>query len=185
MAASLIGNDIHVCNCGPSCKCGHSSAEASSCPCDKPTVPRRVLAEDARHVYVSQTGADVEGSETLGEAPFTCGNGRPMQRFPITESLRERAEALAPSGPGGPPGASPGTTARQGTHMGVSWSFQPSSDRMATLTIGDRQLHLYADAQNGWRTHAMEGRWTDVATLAQNIIRFHPDYSPLARPRIA
>jgi hypothetical protein len=200
MAASLIGREVHVCNGGPAESCDQSSVEASSCACGGPTVPRTILAEDLKHFYVSQTGAGVEASEAIGEAPLTCGSGRPLQRFPISEGLRawaEQAEALAvPNRPGQEPvlprgdqPPSPGTPAstspQQGTHMGVTWSFQTSGNREATLTIGGRSIHLHDDGLGGWITHKMVGRWPDPAQLAQDFILFHPDYSPLARARVA
>jgi hypothetical protein len=141
---------------------------------------------------VSQTGAGVEASNELGEQAFTARDGRPLQRFPIHDAVRakaEQAEAMATIGVARPspaePGPRPWASAQQGVHLDVAWSFQPTAERTAMLTIAGRQLHLYADALGGWITHEMAGRWSDPAVLARNIIRFHPDFSPLARPPLA
>ena len=42
---------------------------------------RRVLAEDELNFYVSQTGVD-DPSNEMGQVPFHCSKGRPLQGFP-------------------------------------------------------------------------------------------------------
>jgi hypothetical protein len=86
---SLLGRWIYVCNCGPQCSCGHRSSHPSHCPCGDDSVLRRVLAEDELHFYVSQTGVD-DPSNEMGQVPFHCTKGRPLQGFP---KLWQPAEA--------------------------------------------------------------------------------------------
>lgn len=98
MPESFISKRLHVCNCGPDCECGYSSAIASTCGCNVPTVERRVLAEDTDNFYVSQTGKMGKAYDTLGSEPFTTPDGKPLQRFPknryvtSSEELKSRAQ---------------------------------------------------------------------------------------------
>lgn len=81
----------------------------------------------------------------------------------------------------GPAGGGDGRSL-SGTFMGTRWSvlLDPRNPR---IRIDEREIHVDADGHGGFVTHEMFGRWTDLALLAQLIVRYHPDYSPLARRR--
>lgn len=191
MSESLIGREVNVCNCGPSCKCGHWSHAESRCPCNKPTVRRRILAEDARRFYVSQTGDFAEADDEVGEEAFTSSNGQPLQWFPIRspsgESFDEHEAVSRHSGTRTltTGAAVPHRTARSGNFMNVAWSFEPTGDRRGMLRINGQPVHLRTDLQGGWISHLMAGRWADPERLVQAIIKYHPNFNPLARPRVS
>jgi hypothetical protein len=69
-----------------------------------------------------------------------------------------------------------------GTFGGVEWRaiLDPQRPR---IVIDGREVDVKADGFGGFVTHQMFGRWYDLGELAQAIVRFHPDYSPLARRR--
>lgn len=90
MAESMLGKWFYFCNCGPGCGCGFRSERPESCPCGEVAVPRRVLMEDERNVYVCETGKDVEPRNEIGSAPFTGPDGRPLQSFPKAQAARPR-----------------------------------------------------------------------------------------------
>ena len=71
----------------------------------------------------------------------------------------------------------------RGSVLGVEWQAVIGPER-ATLTIGRRPVHITADGIGSYITHEMVGRWRDLGELASTIIRYHPDYSPLARRRM-
>jgi hypothetical protein len=69
-----------------------------------------------------------------------------------------------------------------GTFLDTTWRVVLDPVR-PMIIIDGREIHLEPDGVGGYLTHEMFGRWRDVAELARAIVRFHPDYSPLARRR--
>lgn len=67
-----------------------------------------------------------------------------------------------------------------GEFRGVSWGVTVDGDDVR-MTIGGRRIHLTPDGIGSFVTHEMVGRWRDLAELARTILKYHPDYSPLAR----
>ena len=80
MSESMIGKVLYVCDCGPECKCDHSSEEPSSCACGEPAVRRKVLVEDDQRIYVAETG-HADAVDEPGTEAFTTSDGRPVQGF--------------------------------------------------------------------------------------------------------
>jgi hypothetical protein len=77
----------------------------------------------------------------------------------------------------------PGEPSRtSGSYRGAQWhvSLDPARPR---IVIDRREVHVVSDGFGGFVTHEMFGRWYDLPELARAIVRFHPDYSPLARRR--
>lgn len=94
MPASYISKTIHVCNCGPQCKCGYSASTSSHCSCGGPTVERRVLAEDIDNFYVSETGEAGKAYDIVGDQPFTSPDGKPLQKFPKDKYMTSTAHCI-------------------------------------------------------------------------------------------
>lgn len=69
---------------------------------------------------------------------------------------------------------------QRGTFKGAQWVIRRDGNQ-AHLEVNGRPVHLRGDGEGGFTTHAMTGRWSNLAELADAIIRFHPEYSPLAR----
>jgi hypothetical protein len=67
-----------------------------------------------------------------------------------------------------------------GRCAGATWKVLLLPARPRIWSDG-REVHVRADGFGNFVTHEMFGRWPDLAHLAQLIVRFHPDYSPLAR----
>jgi hypothetical protein len=80
MSESMIGTEVNVCDCGPSCKCGYRSKGPSSCHCGTPTAKRRILAEDEHHFYVAETGQQ-RAVEALVKGELKTLDGRALQSF--------------------------------------------------------------------------------------------------------
>jgi hypothetical protein len=91
-----------------------------------------------------------------------------------------RDDEMSASGPRFPGGLEPRVLS--GTFAGARWqvSLDPRRPRIA---IDGREVHVSPDGFGNFVSHAMFGRWSDLAILAQAIVRYHPDYSPLARRR--
>jgi hypothetical protein len=68
----------------------------------------------------------------------------------------------------------------RGTYRGVEWRAVTGREH-ATLTIGGRTIHVTPDDVGSFVSHAIVGRWRDLEEMAMALLRYHPDYSPLAR----
>jgi hypothetical protein len=86
----------------------------------------------------------------------------------------------ATTGPRRPGGFEPRVLS--GTFAGARWQVMLDPER-PRIAIDGREIHVVPDGIGSFVTHAMVGRWNDLALLAQAIVRYHPDYSPLARRR--
>ncbi|HWB82134.1 MAG TPA: hypothetical protein VG755_44530 [Nannocystaceae bacterium] len=70
--------------------------------------------------------------------------------------------------------------ATRGEFLGTEWSISWEGDH-PIITIGDRRVHVEPDGHGGFITHELAGRWSDPSEIADLLVRYHPDYSPLAR----
>ncbi|MEM9264444.1 MAG: hypothetical protein AAGA46_02870 [Cyanobacteria bacterium P01_F01_bin.13] len=66
----------------------------SNCGCGSPAVQRRVLAEDADNIYVSETGEAGKAYDAVGENPFTSPDGKPLQRLPKDKYITSMADRM-------------------------------------------------------------------------------------------
>ena len=69
---------------------------------------------------------------------------------------------------------------RSGSVLGIRWEVV-QRDGHTFMNINNHSIHLHPDELGSFTTHAVTGRWASLAELAQTIIRYHPDLSPLAR----
>jgi hypothetical protein len=67
-----------------------------------------------------------------------------------------------------------------GTTLGVQWSVftDPAHPR---IVIGTQEIPLTPAPGGGFTTHMAFGTWTDLGQLADQIVRVHPEFNPLAR----
>lgn len=77
------------------------------------------------------------------------------------------------------PPAGPEEFARSGEFLGVPWSIAFEGED-AVISIGEQRVHVHADGQGGFVSHEVVGRWRDPSQIADVLLRFHPDFSPLA-----
>jgi hypothetical protein len=70
----------------------------------------------------------------------------------------------------------------KGSVRGMEWQAV-IGPRQVSLKVGGKEVHVVRDEIGSFVTHVMNGRWRDIGELASAIIRYHPDYSPLARRR--
>lgn len=73
-----------------------------------------------------------------------------------------------------------GERVASGDLLGVRWTARVEVNHVQ-LTIGGRAVHVTPDDTGTFVTHEMVGRWPDLRELAEMIIKYHPEYSPLAR----
>lgn len=71
--------------------------------------------------------------------------------------------------------------ATEGEVLGVAWRLE-AQDGQAALRLGDRLVPIQRDADGCYVTDALHGCWPDPAAIAEQLLRFSPDHSPLARP---
>ena len=71
-----------------------------------------------------------------------------------------------------------------GSFRGQRWQAAVGADAVP-LTIDGRQIPIVRDEIGSYVSHAMVGRWPDIEELAVAILRWHPDYSRWARPRVS
>jgi hypothetical protein len=77
----------------------------------------------------------------------------------------------------GPPREPP---ADSGEFLGTHWTISyEGADAM--ITIGDQRIHVQGDGHGGYTCHEIVGRWQHPGEIADALVRYHPDYSPLAR----
>ena len=96
---------------------------------------------------------------------------------------QERGDASVDASPPGPPPAVIGPADdKSGEILGVAWSVA-EIDGATVLSIGERQLVLERADGPCFVTDALHGCWESPAEIAEQLIRFSPDYSPLAHPQ--
>jgi hypothetical protein len=78
------------------------------------------------------------------------------------------------------PAGFPEPSALSGTYLGASWRVVPDPER-PRIVIDGREIHLERDSLGAFTSHLTFGRFTDPGEIARLVVRFHPDYSPLAR----
>jgi len=70
--AAKAGDEIYVCNCGESCKCGTMANNEGECTCGKPMVKTTVTKVEKGKVYYKLDGKELAAPQ---QGKFMCGCG--------------------------------------------------------------------------------------------------------------
>ena len=70
---------------------------------------------------------------------------------------------------------------RAGVELGAKWTLEQSGTTYS-LHIGDKMVPLERDSLGCFRTLQLFGSWPTPALIAQQLLRYSPDFSPLAHP---
>ena len=69
-----VGEEVYVCNCGPSCPCHTMSMKAGDCTCGNKMVKAKVTKVDKDMTYVKAEGWEKpRGYNTQGKYMCACG----------------------------------------------------------------------------------------------------------------
>jgi hypothetical protein len=69
-----VGEEVYVCNCGPSCPCHTMSTKEGNCTCGNKMVKAKVTKVDKDMAYVKAEGWDKpRGFTTQGKYMCACG----------------------------------------------------------------------------------------------------------------
>jgi hypothetical protein len=69
-----VGEEVYVCNCGPSCPCHTMSMKEGNCTCGNKMVKAKVTKVDKDMAYVKAEGWDKpRGFTTQGKYMCACG----------------------------------------------------------------------------------------------------------------
>lgn len=90
-------------------------------------------------------------------------------------------QAQPPPRPGHASTDAPDTATLTGAVLGVPWSFE-EVDGQPRLRIGDHVVVLELLDGPCYATHELHGCWPGPAEIAEQLIRFSPNLSPLAHP---